>query len=62
MKRRKNNKTNKNVSSRSEEDEFLEMSVGSSNAFEATERPDKDKEKELSDEKIDEMIDEEDNK
>jgi len=34
-----------------------EKSVGSPNAFEATERPQKDSERELSDEELDDLID-----
>lgn len=36
-----------------------ELSLGSSNAFDATENPQKDSERELSDEELDDLIDEE---
>jgi hypothetical protein len=36
-----------------------EESLGSSNAFDATENPQKDRERELSDEELDDLIDEE---
>ncbi|PWT75435.1 MAG: hypothetical protein C5B59_08945 [Bacteroidetes bacterium] len=40
----------------SENDELTGRSLGSSNAFENTERPNKEREKEWSDKEIDEMI------
>ena len=36
-----------------------EISLGSSNAFDATENPQKDRERELSDEELDDLLDEE---
>jgi len=38
-----------------------EKSLGSSNAFDATENPQKDKEREISDEELDDLIDENEN-
>lgn len=58
-------KTNKPTAKESLKNKFSEQqsspdddkSVGSSNAFEATENPQKDNERELSDEELDDLID-----
>jgi len=63
--KKKNNQTdserkNKSQDNRAERAD-AEKSLGSSNAFDATENPQKDKEREISDEELDDLIDENEN-
>ena len=63
--KKKNDKTdperkNKFSDARTERPD-AEKSLGSSNAFDATENPQKDKEREISDEELDDLIDENEN-
>jgi len=63
--KKKNNQTDSERKNKSQDNRVeradAEKSLGSSNAFDATENPQKDKEREISDEELDDLIDENEN-